>query len=317
MKHAFKTLWLVVAALFILGAVLAAVGMAAGASRRIQLTPHGVELGAPGVVYVEKSERNTGAFTNMDLAIPVTWTRIDVAYSSTNSYGYEVKVPSSAQHDLDCSVKNGTLTIEPRDKHAWGALDLSNLGEINLDWRNRGYDEGRIVVYVPRGVALDTVQLSLAAGDYAVGDLDARNVSVTCPAGTVRMGRITANRVALSAQAGSMRVAGVTADTLIETVTAGELTSLESSASVVSLSVATGTLRFEGDAKNQLTAKIAVGEGQLSLARGRDAYALTSEVAAGEISINGRSAGQTHEIYEDRTQLKVSVATGEARLSFQ
>jgi|GEM_PF-1845071 len=317
MKHVFKTLWLIVIAAFLLGLALVVIGLASGATRRIQLTAHGVKLGGPRVVYVQKSDLDTPAFTNVTLDIPATWTQISFEYDDSNTYGYEIKLPSSTQRDLNCTIKNQTLHVASKNNRAWANLDLINLGEVNLDWTGRGYEQGKVVIYVPRGVQYDTVQLNLATGDYTIADLSARHVTVACPAGNVRLGRITASRVALSVQSGMMQSDGITTTTLFETVTAGELTSLNANASVASLSVTTGELRFTGDASKQMTTRVTTGEAWLALARPRDAYALTSKVTTGELSINGHPEGQTHEVNTELTQLNASVVTGEAYLTFK
>ena len=315
MKHAFKLRWLIVIVTFILGLALVVIGLASGATRRIQLTPQGVHLGGPQVVYVQKSDLDTPAFTNVTLDIPATWAKVSFEYG--DSYGYKIKLPSSTQRDFDCTIKNETLHIASKNNLAWPNLDLLNLGFANLDWTGRGYQQGEIVIQVPRGVQYDTVQLNLASGDYTIGDLSARQVAVTCPTGNIRLGQITASRVALSVQSGMMQSDGITTTTLFETVTTGELTSLSANASVASLSVTTGELRFTGDASERLTAKVTTGEEWLNLARPRSAYALTSQIATGELKVNGRSEGQSYEINTELTQLNASVVTGEAYLTFK
>jgi len=315
MKHAFKTIWLIVVVVFFLGLALVAVGLMTGASRRIQLTSHGVELGGSRVVYVQKSDLDTPAFTNVTLDIPATWTQ--VSFEQGDSYGYEIKLPSAAQQDFDCTVQNETLHIAAKSDRNWTDLNLINLGEVNLDWTDRGYEQGKVIIYVPHGVQFDNVQLNLAAGDYTVDAFSARQVAVSCPAGNVRLGQITASRVALSVQSGSMRSDGVTTTTLIETVTAGELTSLNAETVVASLSATTGELRFTGDASKQMTAKVNTGETWLNLERPRNAYALTTSVATGNLSVNGRSVGQVHETDSNLTKLNASVVTGTAHLVFK
>ncbi|MCL2882741.1 MAG: DUF4097 domain-containing protein [Coriobacteriia bacterium] len=282
-----------------------AVILALVATHRIQLTSHGVEFGGPRVAYVQKSDPDTTAFTNVTLNIPATWAQVTLEHG--DSYGYAIKLPSATQQDLDCTVKNETLSVAAKNTHSLP----------DLDWTSRGYKQGKVVITVPRGVQFDAVQLNLAAGDYTIGDLSARQVAVNCPAGNVRLGQITASRVALSVQSGSMHSDGISTTTLFETVTAGELISLNARASVASLSVTTGELRFTGDASKRMTAKVTTGDAWLNLARPRNAYALISEIATGGLSINGRLEGQSYEINTELTQLNASVATGKAYLTFK
>jgi len=311
-----RILRIIMAALFVLGLVLAAIGLATGASRRIQMTSRGLQLGGANIVYIKKSDLNTKAFTNVSLDIPATWTQ--VVFEHGDSYGYTIDLPSATKRDFDCTVDNETLTVKPRDTSSLSDQNVIKLGEVNLDWTNQGYTEGKIVVRVPRGVQFDAVRLNLAAGDYNIGEVSARHVTVTCPAGSTRLGQITASRVALSVQGGSMRCSGISTTTLIETVTSGELVSLNSDAGVASLHVTTGALRFTGDASKQMTVKASAGAATLALTRPRAAYALTCDSTAGSVEVDGMSAGGLHEeANPGLTTLAATATTGSVNLNFK
>jgi len=316
MKNAFKMLWLIIAVMFVFGLVLAAVGFATGAARHIRATPSGVELVKQEVVWTQKTETDSAAFSNVELDFPATWTSI--AFEQSDHYGYQVKLPMRSAVTLRDSVEDGTLKIGLKS-------DQSFWGDLNLDWRNfnflvngwSGSEKGAVTIYVPQDAQLDTVKLDFAAGKYDVGPLAARKVSVNCPAGDVQIAGITADTVGLNLTSGSMRAKKIEATTLTGSLTMGELYLSEVHARAASLSGTTGELYFTGDATEKLDVSLTAGDATLTLARPRNAYALFYDSSVGDLTVNGRSTGHLHEADPALTQLTVSTTAGNASLSFK
>ncbi|MCL2332179.1 MAG: DUF4097 domain-containing protein [Actinomycetia bacterium] len=320
MKNAIKTIWLIVGLLFVSGMVLAVIGIGLGAARRIEWTENGLHAGSTEVVSVQKSDNNVPAFRKVDLNLPATRTSITVRES--DHYGYDIKLPSARRYELDVTVADGVLQVSPRGNwsgpgFSTGVFDLTQgwMG-INLDFGNPYGTSGEVVVYVPQGTQLDAVALNLAAGKYDIAGINAKDLRINCPAGDVTIADIVADTVDLSITTGSMRASNITTDSFTGKLTAGELTSTETSAAVVNLSCTTGQLRYSGDASKALTIDVTMGEGTVDLRRPRSAYALTTDVTAGDLSINGRSTGRIRESDPNLIPLRASVATGQISLSF-
>ena len=315
MKNAVKTLWLIIAGLFVLGLLLVMIGVGFGATRHLRTSARGIELVPQKTTYYQKNEPNAQAFSKVEITLPATW--VSVTFEQSDHYGYAINIPVSESYRIRDAVEGGALKL--------GLEGTSkNGGDLNFNWPDLNFalsgwtkgEKGRIVVYTPREARLDTIKLDFAAGSYEVGPLDAREVQVSCPAGEVTIGKITADNVNLALTAGSMHVTGIDADTVNASLTAGELYTLETSANVVSLSSTTGEIRFSGDAKKRLGVTTTTGEATVELARPRDDYAVTADTAMGDIEIDGVSARRLHESDPGRTQVNASATVGHIGLKF-
>ncbi|MCL2882738.1 MAG: DUF4097 domain-containing protein [Coriobacteriia bacterium] len=317
MKNAIKVLWLVIAGTLIFGLVLMAIGFAAGATPHLRVTPQGVKLVGDHPSSFQKTEPNAAAFKNVEIDLPATWTSI--TFEESDHYGYAINIPTDSSYQLSDAVEGDTLRIgQERDLGYWGDLNLnwSGLNSLVNGWADNT-QQGTIVVSVPKGTQLDTVSLKLAAGRYVIGPVTARDVSVSCPAGETKISKISATKVDLDVAGGSMRATGIKADILTGSLSAGELYVLETDARMVSLDGSAGHLRFSGDATEQLGVELSAGSAELDLARPRNAYALTTDVSAGSIRVNGESIGGLREIDPELTPLNARTSAGTINLSFQ
>ena len=317
MKNALKVLWLIIAGALIFGLVLMAIGFAAGATRHLRMTPQGVKLVGDYHSSFQKTEPNAAAFKNVEIDLPATWTSI--TFEESDHYGYAINIPTDSSYQLIDTVEGDTLRIGPeRDLGNWGDLNLnwSGLNSLVNGWADNT-QQGTIVILTPKETPLDSVTLKLAAGRYEIGPVTARDVSVSCPAGETKIGEINATKVDLDVASGSMRATGIKADTLTGSLSAGELFVLETNAKKVSLSGSAGHLRFSGDATAQLDVELSAGSAELDLARPRNAYALTTDVSAGSIRVNGKPMGGLREIDPELTPLNAKTSAGTINLSFK
>ena len=306
-------LWLILGGIFALGCILAVIGFGTGAVRHLRIGSQGIKLVRDERTDFRKTEANAGPFTNVKIDLPATWTAI--SFKSSDHYGYEYQIFGNSSYYPSDTVEDSTLRITLKSNpRFWG--------DFNLDWNDFSFGstagkQGKIIVYVPRDVSLNTVELNFAAGKYTVGPLTARQVRVQCPAGQVQLGAIDADQVDLRLTSGRMRADGITADALTGSLTAGELSLSAVSANNVSLKATSGNLQFRGDAAKQLDTKVTAGSVILDLARPRRAYALSGKQSAGSVQVDGRSlTGSVEESNPGLTQLTLRVTAGSLDVNF-
>ena len=219
-KPMVKTLWLIIAAAFLIGLGLSGLGFALGGNAPVGFGPGGMRFVdfRTGMVYnsrMEPREVDSDWREGVICASEIDTIRVESVSADI------VIVPTAwnTEHEgmINYSIRpEGSLTystntaggvLEIRPAHDTGFFGFEN---INFSWREKNLD-GEIIIEVPLGMRFDRINLQSVAGSINASILDADVIQLTTVSGPVDIGVVGnasdfANRLELTSVSGNVLI---------------------------------------------------------------------------------------------------------------
>ncbi|MDR2036057.1 MAG: DUF4097 domain-containing protein, partial [Coriobacteriales bacterium] len=208
MSRGFKIFWAVIALLFVLGVVLAAVGFALGATGNAWYDRRGLHFGINESRTLELVEATTEPFEKVEIRL----IDADVEFIVAEDYGYEFTYVGTREPSI--AVKNGTLeVVEQEGNWRWNIMGFWTLFETTA----------LLKVYVPHDAVLENVNLTTASGNTLLNSdairinnldcksasgnfdlmgVDLKTLSLDIASGDVRLENVSANRATINLLSG-------------------------------------------------------------------------------------------------------------------
>ena len=213
-KPMVKTLWLIIAAAFLIGLGLAGLGFALGGNAPVGLGPGGMRFVdfRTGTVYnsrmeapVVNAEPLSGVVTEDINTIRVYSVSADIRVVPVDAatISYEVRPEGSLNYSVTTS--GGMLAINPVQE-----ATFFGLGNVNFGWWG-GNLEGEIIIEVPREMNFATIEISSVSGSINADVLSANTVQLRTVSGSINAGTVGdssrfASRLEIHSVSGSANV---------------------------------------------------------------------------------------------------------------
>lgn len=194
--------------------------------------------------------------TNWSIDLPMGYLHIVAGEA------YQLQLGSTLLEHTVCTLEDGTLRIYDPSRNKWWDK-LKNAPEEDLT----------ITLTYPQTIdPLSAVTLSLGIGPSAIAGLRCDSLSIETGVGEVLLGDMT--------------VGDFTLDGGVGEVTGRNLAVSRS----LSIDSGVGEIDLSGDFTGRLNLDTGIGEAELTLARPRSAYSITTDKGLGELTIDSRSA---------------------------
>ena len=202
----------------------------------------------------------------------------------------------------DIRIDGDTLKIDSKHNKRWPFV---NFGFDDF-WNNK--DVYLEIIY-PKGVTLDSVYVSLAAGKIDAGNIDAAQLNIHNSAGNVEISNVRADVFTATLSAGDMHVRDIKTKNFSASLTAGDIRVDNVDADNVTVKNSFGKIRldrlvFTSDCDISSSA----GDVDIRLDMSEDDISYDLSVSAGNVMVNGRD-------YSSGVLGSARGGTGEARLS--
>jgi len=193
--------------------------------------------------------------------------------------GETLRVESNLKN-LKVETKNGCLTIE----------DETNLGI---------YNGAELTLYLPEGTVFEKVEISTGAGRLTVEELSAEKLSLELGAGEVIINRLTATE--------SCEIDGG----------AGAITVKNGSLHDLSMDMGVGQLTMAASLTGVSDLDMGVGETELTLLGGKEAYRIRIEKGVGSAEVDGNSVGDGATIGDGANRIHIEGGVGSIEVEFE
>ena len=199
-KPMVKTLWLIIAAAFLIGLGLSGLGFALGGNAPVGFGPGGMRFVdfRTGTVYNARMEPRTegvgtdfreGAITEQIDSIRAESVSADIRIVSAltppdtpHGMGINYSIRSEGSLSYSISTHNGVLEIRP-------TRELSFFGIGNINWWGGNF-EGEIIIEVPHGMRFERIDLTSDAGSINAAILNADDVWLSTISGSIDVGAV-------------------------------------------------------------------------------------------------------------------------------
>ncbi|MDR1776009.1 MAG: DUF4097 domain-containing protein [Actinomycetes bacterium] len=301
MQPVFKTLWLIIAALVIVGAGLGALGFALGV-REFVITGTGLHFldemgGTPAI----SEETSAAAFSKVrcDLGSP------DVRFvtAADGTYGYRIE--NSLKSEVTAAVQGDTLVITENSKfHFTGFNFLSTTAYC------------RVTITVPANVTLDSVDVNLASGNLKTGSLDCDRMTVSAHSGDIDLTGLTAGTLSVELTSGNLKLTDTRADNLDIDLTSGDVTGNDVTYGKLDVDSTSGNVELSGDVRDAITLDLTSGDVQLNLTRPRSYYSKQIDTISGDVTFDGDSLSDGSYDTDATGSIRVSTTSGNVDIRF-
>lgn len=182
--------------------------------------------------------------------------KIDVETSNLEiRQGNEFKVQKiNVGSNLKCKAKGNTLEIKEKD----------------TNWFQDIEEERTVIVYVPKNVVLDNLEVSIGAGITNIQNLQTMKLEIEAGAGNVYLDNIVAQKSKIDGGAGNF------------TINNSTLNNLDFDCGV-------GVTKITGDIKGNSKVSCGVGKTELHLSQPQKNYKINMETGLGNMTLNGEN----------------------------
>lgn len=156
--------------------------------------------------------------------------------------------------DVSCRVNGNTLEIKEKDS----------------SWFDSTKENSTIIVYIPEGMILDDLEISIDIGNADVQGIQTKKLDIDAGAGTINLNSVVAQKVDVDGGAGNI------------TINDSVLTNLDFDCGI-------GVTKISGDIKGNSKISCGVGKMELHLTQPQENYKIRTETALGEITLNGET----------------------------
>lgn len=226
MKKFIKVVLILILVFFVLGALLLIIGGVNGGFADLEqkgvaaLEESGINF--PGDFYKENVELSDGAVTvacgdiNNPVELPFDATDIKYLHFVAGAMTLNVKESEDNKIRIGSSYNNFSVSYEKSDE----SLEMI-FPEIRSGVK-KAAEDGVVDIYIPANMEFETVEMSLAAGDFRFDDLNSETVVIELAAGELKFDNIKADYAELNVAAGELIVSNIDTNTLDLNVSMGD-----------------------------------------------------------------------------------------------
>lgn len=265
------------------------------------------------------------------------WTEVyDAPTSSSTSEAVQTKYSSGDITEISIELGGESLVIaESEDDYIWvdnessnknikygasgGEFKLYGLRSVNLQ-KPVTIPKGKIYLYLPKGMALYSIDMEVGAGKLESTALEADSISLEIGAGEFKIDSLTANEAEISVGAGNADIKNISANEADIEVGAGSLSIKGIDVGTISLDVGMGNVDVKGKINGNADIDCGMGNVNIGLEGNENDYNYELECAVGNINIgNNKYSGLASEkkIYNNSRQtFEIECAMGNIDIDF-
>lgn len=264
----------------------------------------------------------------------------DGATNIASTSGIEqTKYTSSDFTDIDIELGMVNLVIEEsEDDYIWIKNDSSvktikygvEGGVFRLYSRNHNYvyswnwndrPQGKVILRLPKGMKLDSVEIETGAGTMEGISLEADTIDLEVGAGEFNIDNLTADVISIDIGAGEMNIDSMTAKTVSISVGAGTLDAKSVDVKDLDLEVGMGDINVQGNITGDMDVDCGMGNVSMKLQGSEKDHNYELDCAMGNVKIgNNNYSGIASERSIDNnssSDFDIDCATGSIEIEFE
>lgn len=186
---------------------------------------------------------------NVRLKIDLKVSNLEIKEGSTGVVQLEKQNVST---NVTCKVIGDTLEIREKNQNWFKGID----------------GQSKLIVYLPKNMILDMLNISMGAGLAEVQDINTEKLDIDAGAGKITLTNISSKKTNIDGGAGKL------------TINNAVLNDLD-------LDCGVGLTRIAGDIRGKSKISCGVGRTELDLIQTKDEYTIRTETGIGSITLNG------------------------------
>lgn len=283
--------------LFIIGGIFCLTfGMMGGFRQIDSMAYRAVRLGGLDNLVIGYSGNSFGIFRDDDWS-DEEWT--DMYNIDENTSAMQTKYNASDVKDIDIDLGGESVVIEESENdNIWistassnnrvkygmkgGTFKVYSTNSIRL-WKK--YSNGSVHLYLPKGMTLDSIHLTVGAGKLKSMALSADEIKLDIGAGKFDIDGISAHEVKIEVGAGKADINDIIADKAVVSAGAGKININGVDVGKLSLDVGMGNIDMEGKVGGDIKADCGMGSISMKVDGSETDYNYEIECAMGAVRI--------------------------------
>lgn len=280
MSRGIKVLWIVIGSIFVVGAILTAIGITLGGSGSLWLGRDGIHFGPQEQNATEFADTDSEPFSNIDVEL----IEADVEIVTGSAYGYTFTY--TGNQDPSVEIAGGTLKV----KENFDVWPIRILGLWDLHT-----SEAKLTVYVPEEASLDQVTLYTASGETVLtsNQISIEHLDCKSASGDVVLAGLQLGSLSLDVASGDVSLSEVKASSAYLNLMSGWLNYEGAELESLDLNMASGHAAITGEITSHIKVQMASGDIDLNLKGNEDDYRYEVNRVSGDIRVNGRSVSES------------------------
>lgn len=174
--------------LIVIGLILMMLGVALGAKSGWYVYKDGIRIEDREITVIK--ENDLGSFTNINIDCDFS----DVKIIEGDTYAIDIRTSDK----IEWSIENDILKISSSSEQS------PRLFSMDLGFFNRNFENEYIKVYVPKEIALGSLNIDLSSGNLDIRNVSVDKVLTNCAFGNVDINNLISKNITLSCNSGRL-----------------------------------------------------------------------------------------------------------------
>lgn len=182
--------------------------------------------------------------------------------------------------NLVCRVTGNTLEVKEKS--------IKRLKNVD--------DKARIIIYIPKDINLNTLDISMGAGIAQIQNINTEKLNISAGAGRMVLNNITSDKTDIDGGAGSLTINNSTLNNL-------------------DLDCGVGVTKLTGDITGKSKISCGVGRTEIDLAQSKNNYTIQTETGLRSIRLNGEKCLDDEHYGSGENLIKIDGGVGSVEIT--